>query len=239
MCRMFVSIGIVPKKELVESFLIEAQGLGELNEVNTKPKEYQHKDGWGSVYKENGVYKIYKSALPCWEDPELKKIEEKEIVMMHARHATVGSKSKENSHPFQKTHNGKKWYFCHNGTIHDELPEFDNLTSDTDSEKLFRMILKNFDEDNDISSIEAAIKNLSDYSSLNSFLYNGKFLYAINNYREDPKYYNMNMFRSKDTLIFSSEKFDLKTKAGDEGWSEMKKNQIVRVKIANMQVDLF
>lgn len=238
MCRMIASFGNVPQTELVDNFIRMSHGWGELNELNTEVEEFLHADGWGSVYKKQGVYGLYKSPISCWEDPKLSEIEREEILLLHSRHATVGRVKEENSHPFKKTYENKEWFFCHNGTVEDPLPEYAGLEGETDSEKLFCLLLGNFDEKKDISSIEKTINSLSNYTSVNSFLFNGQYLYAINKYSENPKYYELNLFMGEKAIILSSERLDLTLEAKLADWQELENGQIVRVDIEKMIVEL-
>jgi len=242
MCRMIASLGGINQSELMSSFIIMAHGWGEISELNPKMEDFQHNDGWGAVYKEKDAYKIYKSPKAVWEDPTSTTIEQKCPLILHSRHKSVGEVSYENTHPFQKTDEGKEWFFCHNGTIYEQLPKYNGLEGETDSEKLFCMLLEGFDENNDVSSIEKTINKLSDYSSINSFLFNGKYLYAINKYDEDkyPSHFSLNLFIGETAIILASERLlDLNMKGLLYNWKQLKNGQIVKMGVENNIVELF
>jgi len=131
-----------------------------LIEHNTTLGEFNHPDGWGAVYKERGSFELYRSVRSCWEDNDLARLKERKIILMHARRASRGQVSLGNVHPFTLEHNGKSWYFCHNGTIDDEAIE--DHTGETDSERYFRFLLHHLDMNDPLASIKATVNTLHD-----------------------------------------------------------------------------
>ena len=131
-----------------------------LIEHNTTLGEFNHPDGWGAVYKEKGSFESYRSVHPCWEDNDLARLKERTIILMHARRASRGQVSLRNVHPFTLEHNGKSWYFCHNGTI-DDLA-IAGCARETDSERYFRFLLHYLDMNDPLASIKATVNTLHD-----------------------------------------------------------------------------
>jgi len=241
---MIAAFGDVEQVEIVDGLIKMSQGWGELDERNTKLEEFVHNDGWGAVYLDNGKYNLYKSEMPCWDDPKLHDVEKKRIVMMHSRHTTQGSVKKENSHPFQAKYFGQDWFFCHNGTVYEELPEHPEVQGETDSEKLFHLLMENFDDKTDLSSIEKTVNTLTEYSSLNSFLFNGESLYVVNKYNQYHDHFQLNLFMGDDLIVISSEIIELtadrylrKFHNIDDNWEKLENGQIAKINLNNNFVD--
>ena len=187
-----------------------AQDRNALHELNEHRRgEFRHGDGWGLVYREHDELHRYRSVRPCWEDPQLPRFADKELVMLHARRASPGSPiTLANVHPFQAEFASHRWFFCHNGTLHDPLPEFKGLEGTTDSERLLHLLLRDYDEQHDLESIVAVVGRLRHYSSLNFFLLSDHRLYVLNLYQERPRYYTLWLGCTANGLLVSSERFD-------------------------------
>lgn len=66
-------------------------------------------------------------------------------VLAHVRKATRGQVTRTNCHPFQREWRGRRWSFCHNGTLHDFAPALtgsDQPSGQTDSEHAFCWLLQ-------------------------------------------------------------------------------------------------
>ncbi len=235
MCRMIAVLGHLKKNEtekILNSFSKMSQGKYELNELNTKKAKFKHDSGWGVVYKEKNKYSLYKSTHPSWKDKNLKEFFNKKIFLLHARKAVIGSKKIANTHPFRKKYKGKEWFFCHNGTIKDNLQQYKNLEGNTDSEKFFLYLLKNLNKKKQISSIESSIEKLKNYSSLNSFLLNKNNLYIINKYKKYPKYYTLKISKKANGIIISSEILP----EISSSWKKLQNGQILRINLKTLEI---
>ena len=203
MCRMIAAPFGIRGERIDEPFLRMARGENALHEYNTTFGEFQHPDGWGTVYKKGDSCQSYRSARSCWEDSELARLKERKIIILHARRASRGAVSLANVHPFSLERNGKSWYFCHNGTIDDQA--IAGYAGETDSERYFRFLLHHLDMSDPLASIKAAVNTLHDYTSLNAFLTDGDHFYVINHYTRAPLYYTLYLHQGSDGPIISSE----------------------------------
>ena len=232
---MIASFGEASARFLLKDFIEVSQGKIEINEHNTEKGIFQHDSGWGLVYESASEKKVYKTIKQAWKDNKIKNFYNAEIRILHARKASVGGVKLENTHPFRFFYKGKDWFFCHNGFVGDKFPKFAGIEGDTDSEQLFRYLLENLDEKKDVAAIKKAINKLENYTSLNSFLYNGEVLYAINCYKKYPLYYNLKILKDKGKIIISSE--ILPSFKGK--WENLKNGQIVKVNKKNLTVEIF
>lgn len=203
MCRMIAAPFGIQGRRIIEPFVRMARGENAVHEHNTTHGEFQHPHGWGTVYIERGKIETYRSARPCWEDEELKQFYDRTIIILHARRASRGGVSMDNVHPFHLTHNGRSWYFCHNGTIDDKT--IAQYGGETDSERYLGHLLSQLDNERPIESIETAVNTLHNYTSLNAFLTDGNHFYTINRYTTSPRYYTLYFHQDADGPIISSE----------------------------------
>lgn len=229
MCRMIAAPCGVRGDRIIESFVRMARGENALHEHNTTFGKFQHPDGWGNVYKAGKAYKAHRSARPCWKDKGLEGLKDRSLILVHARRASRGEVSLANVHPFNVKHNGKSWYFCHNGTIDD--PAVADYNGGTDSERYFRFLLDHLDMNDPLVSIGVALKQLQDYTSLNAFLTDGDQFYVINRYSTSPRYYTLYLHQSEHGPIISSE--PLPDVATD--WEPLKNGQIIAFQDSSMR----
>ena len=221
MCRMIAAPFRIPGDKIIEPFVRMARGENALHEHNTVLGEFQHPDGWGTVYKLGKSYESYRSVRPCWEDNDFARLKDRSLILVHARRASRGEVSLGNVHPFNVKHNGRSWYFCHNGTIDD--PVIAAYHGETDSERYFRFLLDHLDMNDPLVSIGAALKQIHNYTSLNAFLTDGDRFYVINRYTKAPRYYTLHLHQGEDGPIISSEPlFDVA-----ETWEPLKNGQII------------
>ncbi|MEA3239936.1 MAG: class II glutamine amidotransferase [Candidatus Bipolaricaulota bacterium] len=200
---MIVAPRGISGERIIESFVRMARGENALHEHNTVLSEFQHPDGWGAAYKDGDSCESYRSARSCWEASELARLKERKIILLHARRASRGTVTLGNVHPFSLEHNGKSWYFCHNGTIDDQA--IAKYCGETDSERYFRFLLAHLYMNDPLESIKTAVNNLHEYSSLNAFLTDGDHLYVINRYTRAPRYYTLYLHQGSDGPIIASE----------------------------------
>jgi len=167
MCRMIAAPLGISGDRIVEPFVRMARGKNALHEHNTTLGEFRHPDGWVFLYKEKGSFESYRSVRSCWEDNDLARFKERTIILMHARRASRGQINLGNVHPFTLEHNGKSWYFCHNGTI-DDLA-IAGYAGETDSERYFLFLLHHLDMNDPLASIKATVNTLHDTVHLTPF----------------------------------------------------------------------
>jgi predicted glutamine amidotransferase len=97
----------------------------------------------------------------------------------HARRATVGERCAENTHPFCLG----PYTFSHNGTILNisRLENVEPCAGDTDSERLFRLVMHHLDANDPIDGLRYAVRATVErfpFSSLSFLFSDGEKLYA-------------------------------------------------------------
>jgi len=181
MSRLF---GLITKKEVDVSFILLKEGFGK-GELPIKMK-----DGFGMGWYEEGIVRITRLPLPFgsrendfWEMAETI---HSRIVIFHIRESTVGDARIYNTHPFTF----KNFMFAHMGTIEnwekiealleDEYRK--SLKGETDSERFFMLLMQNWKDNSPAESVRKTvdeIEKVTDYTSLNFILTDGKKLYAF------------------------------------------------------------
>jgi len=193
----------VPGSLVVDPLLRMARGENALNEHNTSVGHWVHRDGWGAVYEERGRVRIIRGTDPCWEDPAIESMRDREVFLLHARRASRGLVSLENTHPFEQDVDGARWGFCHNGTAKG-LGSADR----SDSAEIFRRLRPHLSDDRVLEGIRAVYGAILDYTSLNSFLLGPEALWAVCLHTENPDYYTLTLAETDDGPIVSSEPLD-------------------------------
>ena len=206
MCRMIVGIGKIETEKILNDMVKISKGRNELHELNPKSGEFTHEDGWGIAYLDSeNNWQIYKSVEPIHKDrkkiDELKNIRPRAIVV-HVRRATLGSVNIENTQPFVIDTDKGKYIFSHNGTIYDDLEEQKTLKGDSDSVKFFEKLLNEIDEKPNIGE---SIKSLQNFTSSNFFLVTPTKIVIGENFKKDPMYYTLKVFKSEHSIMVSSE----------------------------------
>jgi predicted glutamine amidotransferase len=97
----------------------------------------------------------------------------------HARRPTVGDRTTENTHPFCLG----PYTFSHNGTILNisRLENVEPCAGDTDSERLFRLVMHHLDANDPIDGLRYAVRATVErfpFSSLSFLFSDGEKLYA-------------------------------------------------------------
>ena len=113
-----------------------------------------NKDGWGIVLFEGRDLRLVKEPAPA-EDSDIVRFIESHVVpsplaIAHIRHATAGSISYANTHPFARELGGQMHAFAHNGKVDNLDAKSDprlrgahfQPVGETDSERLFCELLE-------------------------------------------------------------------------------------------------
>ncbi len=220
MCRLIASIGEFSSSVLLESFVSMAKGQKAIHGHNPSLGDFQHRDGWGAVYYEDGQWQSYVSDIPCWKDNVLDYLADRKLVLLHARRASNGTVYLENTQPYRRRVADCDWFYCHNGTVFENIPLSDNLEDKerdqipspigtSDSERLFVYLLSNLHQQDNLTSIGNAIDRLTHYTSVNSLLFDGQDLHVVSQYdanSDSPGYYTMYAHRDQNGIVISSEK---------------------------------
>ena len=188
------------------SFLSMAQGRNTLNECNTAWGHWTHGDGWGAVVEAEDALAVIRSARPCWDDPAFRELADRRVFLLHARRASKGRVSEENAHPFGASCADDAWTFCHNGTVRDSFPEFDDADDgQTDSEKLFRRLVPFLCVGDILSGVREVFGSLQDFTSVNSFLLCKSEFWAVSGFRTHTDYFTLHQANTPAGPIVSSE----------------------------------
>jgi glutamine amidotransferase len=224
---MLVAFGKLSMPQLLDDFKQMAQNRNERHELNKDNPNYLHSSGWGIVVGKAGKLKLYKKEVPCWEDPKFLNYYDidADLVILHARKASVGREAYANTHPFE----GNNWYFCHNGTMYDFKSQ-----EKTDSEQFFMLVLEAMKRGSNIKEAFVTTANqIKEYSAINAILVNSEKAYVMVKHNMYPVYYTMKYLKSKDYAIVSSE--CLPSFKGK--WTKIDNNTIVTVSANNQKIE--
>jgi glutamine amidotransferase len=174
MCRVLGSVAAEPvslRHELLEAAnpLIREQSAGE--------------EGWGiAAYRraegeEPICARFPHDAHQAADEPALEV--KARLHNAHARRATVGDRSAQNTHPFCLG----PYTFSHNGTILNigRLENVEPCAGDTDSERLFRLVMHHIDANDPTEGLRYAVRATVErfpFSSLSFLFSDGEKLYA-------------------------------------------------------------
>jgi glutamine amidotransferase len=187
-----------------------------------------HPHGWGlAVYKDNKNLKIAKEPMEAKESKLCYEITNHSICtklsLAHIRKATVGNVTLENTHPFVRKLEDKKWIFCHNGTI--DYPHW-NLDGykpkgETDSEKIFCTILNNLPKKSKniervYNSILNTIGDISSYGKLITIFTDGERLFVYSNLEK-----HLYFLKGEKDILFSTKPLD-----NNQSWMPLPKDTL-------------
>ncbi len=195
----------IPGERLVEPFLRMAQGRNARHELYLCPGHFQHPDGWGAVIEDGGQLLRVRGTSPCWESEGLEALADRRVFLLHARRASVGAVAIHNVHPFERDALGRRWFFCHNGTIRDPLARPPGAEGDTDSEAYFGVLLDALARPAAAEAFALAAGSLEDYTSLDAFMLCESEAFAVCAWHELEAYYTLQACETPDGPIFSSE----------------------------------
>lgn len=180
--------------------------------VSISFRAFQHRgatnpDGWGLAWFKDGQPKIRKEPAAANKSSTARDVLKKpdsfvsNIFIGHVHHASHGTTTKQNTHPFRQDFHGTPVVFAHNGTL-DDLPEPARFRpqGETDSEQAFCLLMSWMQEEgvafSDFARIEEWLRELNQYGSMNVRFSNGSELFAYRDangykglcltYREPP-----------------------------------------------------
>lgn len=220
-----------------------------------------HSEGWGMVgYRERKHVFRHRSELPIYRDDSffthsqelLKSLPD--IVIGHARKATIGKVAVTNNHPFVY----KNFSFCHNGSFFQSqsIPltqEFKKkIEGTTDTEHLFYYIIQLLEnkENPSSSQVRTALKNAirylrkhHEYTALNVVLSDGRYMWALREVSETdrlvkllklPAYFTLYYGHSKkmNNFVVSSEQMPIPSIK----WNLMKNHELVEYDTASRKI---
>jgi predicted glutamine amidotransferase len=234
MCRMMAAVGRFESAAVLEALRLMAsnENPAHSHEVRDKAAAFQHVDGWGAVWVEEGRLRRRRSPQSFLADPAVKELGtlRTDLLIMHARRATdPGTIRMENTHPFLLETAGRSWAFCHNGAITDLAPlrPAPNLTAEgqTDSELLFHHLLNALQLSGTIAEpfppsprmggaeriLLDSLRPIREYTSLHSFLATSEGVCALaarHPEQSKPHYHALWVGRDAHLAVVSSEPVD-------------------------------
>jgi predicted glutamine amidotransferase len=232
MCRM---VAAVFRDSFPVYMLPDLRRVAEVGKVPDQGDEVDgHRDGWGAVAFDGTVpYYLGRSAEPVHIDPAFDEVAARigglrgpNIVIVHARRGTAGSRSLLNTHPFI----GDGITFAHNGTVREFEPKTAHVpVGETDSERVFSLLLDRYGETDDLrSSLRSVIRETSahEHTGLIFVASDGRQLVGFRGYApgHDASYYTLNFFEREGSVVFYQE-----TRLDLEGVREVANGEMVSV----------
>ncbi|MHA1346951.1 MAG: class II glutamine amidotransferase [Candidatus Heimdallarchaeaceae archaeon] len=220
MCRLFLQIGKKVSSSVYQDYLDACSDyIGETKKdvhEHNENRIFDHVDGYGYSYLHNDHYEVRRFNESICERPPIPEWEliQSPILLAHARRASPNIAVKlSNNHPFY-WYNGNEYVFAHHGTITSQINNYNKdkffLKGTTDSEKYFYSLLTSLRE-NDWTMEKSVIDSIKadwDYTGANFILASREKAWVGTYYRKNPLYYNMKLYETEDSLIFSSSKLE-------------------------------
>jgi predicted glutamine amidotransferase len=210
-------VGAVFSDRIDVNALRDLQHVAEVGKVPDQGDELPgHRDGWGIVSFRGGSPRYEgRSERPMHMDPSydsalssVSSVEGPNIVVVHARRGSEGSRSLTNTHPFISD----GIVFAHNGTVKGFHPEtIRRQKGQTDSERLFMRLMDICDEKKDL---RGAIKSLvredipgHEYTAAIMLVSDGKTLHGYRGYADEANawYYGLNVSRCPGSVTLFQE----------------------------------
>ncbi len=212
MCRMAAFLSVKPLKGYeVDDFLDALANVASRGRTGGDTG-MGHPHGWGAVAFRQGRPILYvRETSPMWKRGFYARFRA-DLVLAHARAASIGEVSFDNTHPFAVVSKGKMWFLAHNGSIRGLENEEKGLIGKTDSEALLLRIIRLTDEVNlkSLADVFRRIKNefQGKMSSMTSLLTSGSEIYALKGAVEKPDYFNLYIEEGESTVKISSQPLD-------------------------------
>jgi len=174
-----------------------------------------HVSGWGMYARCEEVAAVHiRSSVDARVDPlyeeaaaTIQALKGRRVFMAHLRRASRGSVKVSNNHPFVV--NGRA--FMHNGSVKLKaipLPGNVKPVGETDSEKLFLMLLEGFEDGDALRTVQSLARKVGERATSMTFLMNdGGSLYAYRHYSRNGAYYTLYYALSEGSVFFASEPF--------------------------------
>ncbi len=218
MCRMF---GLVARQPVTARTLLREAPRS----LRTLARE--HRDGWGVALRTAADWVIHRGIESADESARFAEVADDasgQVVIAHVRQKTVGCTALANTHPFRRD----AFVFAHNGSItavpavsrRASVRRLAEVEGETDSERLFAMLLTHIDDAADIErgmvSAVRELHSLGAIGSTNFLLSCGTRLYAHRCGRS--------LFALASTsVVIASEQLT------DESWHELPERSLVVV----------
>jgi predicted glutamine amidotransferase len=225
---MLIASGNVDMNPLIDGLILMAEDQNEIHEKNCEKGlgTLPHGGGWGIAYLNNGKWVIHKSLKAIFDDPNIDSFRniKTNLVVLHARYATMGNICLENTHPF---HVYREEFgdvvFCHNGTIEGEIPYCSTFKTKgtTDSERLFYSLLTEMREGkNEVESIWKNMERHKDCKGINFIMVMKDKSFISVKENIVPRYYQMKSTDYKGMAVVSSERLPTLPNASWRGFNQ-------------------
>ena len=235
MCRIILAIGKVDLNPLIDSIRLIAEDQNSLHELNQRKGwgTYQHTDGWGLAYLKDNRWQVEKFTKAIFQDEKINQFRtlQTNFALIHARKASVGEISLNNTHPFQKD----DYLFCHNGHNRDQFEIHENFPpqGDTDSERIFYHILHQLPKKVIPHAIRTTFNQYSYCKGAVVVLTDKKSTFLAIRETVFPKYYHLYLAKTKDQIIISSE---IPRNLPELNWQSISQNTILEVNHQTLKV---
>ncbi len=210
MCRMAAFLSTSPLRGYeVEDFINAVAEMASRGRTS-KDTGMGHPHGWGAVAFREGRLLLYvRETQPIWRRGFYARFRA-DLMIIHARAASVGEVSFDNTHPFAALKGGKLWFLAHNGSI--KGIEEEGTLGKTDTEALLLRILRSVD-DVSLDSLAPVIGEIRDefgegISSMTLLMTSGGEIYALKGAREKPDYFNLYVSRRSGFIRVASQPLD-------------------------------
>ncbi len=215
MCRMAAFMSLEPMKGYeVEDFLNATARMASRGR-SSKESGMGHPHGWGLAAFSKGRPILYvRETFPMWKRGFYARFRA-DVVLAHARAASVGEVSFENTHPFSTVVGGKVWFFAHNGSVRGI--EEKGAIGKTDSEAIMLRLVRN---GIDLSKLVEGVREIRErfwdgLSSMTFLMVSDDEIYALKGAKEKPDYFNLYVKRGEGIVTTASEPLD------NGNWEEM------------------
>lgn len=211
MCRMLIAVGREPFaiRPLLTHLTAMANDHTSSHELNEKggPGSWQHPDGWGVAFLQEGTWVMEKSTVPLFSDPKVERFQNVSTtaVMMHCRKKSKGKVSLQNTHPFLDPQ--RQSVFCHNGDIHGPIPYAARFQpqGETDSERLFYSLLSEVEHHTVVEATQRCLTRLTRCTGTNIILSSATHTIIATKKSCWTRYHRMAIGRKRGFIIVSSE----------------------------------
>jgi len=216
MCRMAAFISPYPLRGYeIDDF------LDSVTEMASKGRTLRdtgmgHPHGWGMVAFREGRLLLYvRETCPIWRRGFYARFRA-DLVLVHARAASVGEVSFDNTHPVSAYKSGKIWFLAHNGSIKGIKEE--GMLGQTDTEALLIRLLRQ-SRDISIQSVLGGVRAIREefgdrISSMTFLMTSGNEIYALKGANEKQDYFNIYLRRGRNYVLSSQP-------LSDDAWIEL------------------
>ncbi len=205
MCRMAALISPYPLRGYeIDDFLDSVTEMASRGRT-LRGSGMGHPHGWGMVAFREGRLLLYvRETCPIWRRGFYARFRA-DLILVHARAASIGEVSFDNTHPISACKSGTIWFLAHNGSIRGIKEE--GMLGQSDTEALLIRILRH-SRDTDIQSISRGVRAIREefegkISSMTFLMTSGNEIYALKGANEKQDYFNIYLRRGEEYVLSS------------------------------------